>query len=153
MEEQSINGTMSTKTTQDLAIEGHKYLEETIQHAFKILSSMNDELCNPVWWSTSPSSATSPNAPSSNGDANSENSGQHADGAAPSGGAGGALDEARLRYKDAVAGLRSVLAAIPNSQKVQFRIPSFLIRVLLCVLFVTRSRFFESLNFRLVENQ
>ncbi|KEH35706.1 mediator of RNA polymerase II transcription subunit 30, putative [Medicago truncatula] len=117
MEEQSINGTMSTKTTQDLAIEGHKYLEETIQHAFKILSSMNDELCNPVWWSTSPSSATSPNAPSSNGDANSENSGQHADGAAPSGGAGGALDEARLRYKDAVAGLRSVLAAIPNSQK------------------------------------
>lgn len=117
MEEQSINGTMTTKTTQDLAIEGHKYLEETIQHAFKILSSMNDELCNPVWWSTSPSSATSPNAPSSNGDANSENSGQHADGAAPSGGAGGALDEARLRYKNAVAGLRSVLAAIPNSQK------------------------------------
>jgi len=120
MEEQSINGTMTTKTTQDLAIEGHKYLEETIQHAFKILSSMNDELCNPVWWSTSPSSA-----PSSNGDANSENSGQQTDGAAPSGGAGGALDEARLRYKNAVAGLRSVLAAIPNSQKVQFRIPVF----------------------------
>ncbi|XP_073225486.1 mediator of RNA polymerase II transcription subunit 30 [Cicer arietinum] len=122
MEEQSVNGIMSisnsTKTTQDLATEGHKYLEETIQYAFKILSSMNDELCNPVLWSTSPSAATSPNAPSSNGDANSDSSSQHADGAAPGGGAGGALEEARFRYKNAVAGLRTILAAIPNSQKV-----------------------------------
>jgi len=143
MEEQSINGTMTTKTTQDLAIEGHKYLEETIQHAFKILSSMNDELCNPVWWST----ATSPNAPSSNGDANSENSGQQTDAAAPSAGAGGALDEARLRYKNAVAGLRSVLAAIPNSQKVQFRIPTFLIPVLLCRVFFFFFFFLLDLDF------
>ncbi|PNX94508.1 mediator of RNA polymerase II transcription subunit 30-like protein [Trifolium pratense] len=122
MEEQSVNGTISTsittKTTQDLAIEGLKYLEETIQHAFKILSSMNDELCNPVLWSTSPSNVTSPNAPSSNGDATSDSSSQHADGGASSGGgAGGALEEARLRYKNAVTGLRTVLTAIPNSQK------------------------------------
>ncbi|GAU26766.1 hypothetical protein TSUD_317640 [Trifolium subterraneum] len=121
MEEQSVNGTISTsittKTTQDLAIEGLKYLEETIQYAFKILSSMNDELCNPVLWSTSPSNITSPNA-TSNGDATSDSSSQHADGAASSGGgAGGALEEARLRYKNAVTGLRTVLTAIPNSQK------------------------------------
>jgi hypothetical protein len=122
MEEQSVNGTISTsnttKTTQDFAIEGLKYLEETIQYAFKILSSMNDELCNPVLWSTSPSNVTSPNAPSSNGDATSDSSSQHADGAASSAGASGALEEARLRYKNAVTGLRTVLTAIPNSQKV-----------------------------------
>lgn len=115
-----MNGAMSNfdKTTQDLAMEGHKYLEETIQYAYKILSSMNDELCNPALWSTSPSAVTSPNGPSSNGDANSDNSGQHGDGGASGGGTGGALDEARFRYKKAVAGLRSVLVAIPNSQKV-----------------------------------
>ncbi|PPD69185.1 hypothetical protein GOBAR_DD33930 [Gossypium barbadense] len=34
------------------------------------------------------------------------------------GGSGnGALDEARLRYKNSVAALRTVLTAIPNSQK------------------------------------
>ncbi|KAK9278372.1 hypothetical protein L1049_027937 [Liquidambar formosana] len=32
-------------------------------------------------------------------------------------GGGGALDDARLRYKNSVAALRAVLAAIPNSQK------------------------------------
>ncbi|KHN23978.1 hypothetical protein glysoja_033966 [Glycine soja] len=52
-EEQSVNGTMSgSKTTQELAMEGQEYLEETIENAFQILSSMNDELCNPVLWST-----------------------------------------------------------------------------------------------------
>lgn len=118
------------KTTQELAMEGQKYLEETIQHAFQILSSMNDELCNPVLWSTTSPSASAttttspPNAPSSNGavngDATSDNSNQHADGGAPTGGAGGALEDARFRYKSAVAGLRNILAAIPNSQKVPF---------------------------------
>uniref|UniRef100_A0A3Q7Y2U4 Mediator of RNA polymerase II transcription subunit 30-like n=1 Tax=Cicer arietinum TaxID=3827 RepID=A0A3Q7Y2U4_CICAR len=57
-------------------------------------------------------------APSSNGDANSDSSSQHADGAAPNDGAGGALEEARFRYKNAAAGLRTILAAIPSSQKV-----------------------------------
>ncbi|XP_020212696.1 mediator of RNA polymerase II transcription subunit 30 [Cajanus cajan] len=117
MEEQSVNGMMSSrsKTTQELAMEGQKYLEETIEYAFQILSSMNDELCNPVLWSTSPS-ATSPNAPSSNGDAASDNSNHHADSAAA---AAGALEEARFRYKNAVAALRTILTAIPNSQKVK----------------------------------
>lgn len=103
MEEESVNGMMcGSKTTQELAMEGHKYLEETIEYAFQILSSMNDELCNPVLWSTSPSSS------SSNADAAS-------DAAAPT---PGALEEARYRYKNAVAALRTILTAIPNSQKV-----------------------------------
>ncbi|RDX96936.1 Mediator of RNA polymerase II transcription subunit 30, partial [Mucuna pruriens] len=115
MEEESVNGIISmsrsssAKTTQELAMEGQKYLEETIENAFQILSSMNDELCNPVLWSTSPSS---PNA-----DSTSDNSNHHADIAAATAGAGGALEEARVRYKNAVAALRTILTAIPNSQK------------------------------------
>ncbi|TKY73655.1 Mediator of RNA polymerase II transcription subunit 30 [Spatholobus suberectus] len=105
----------SPRTTQELAMEGQKYLEETIEYAFQILSSMNDELCNPVLWSTSPSAASaSPNAPSSNGDATSDNSNHHPDSAAAT---AGALEEARFRYKNAVAALRTILTAIPNSQK------------------------------------
>lgn len=120
MEEQLGNGMMSrSKTTQELAMEGQKYLEETIEFAFQILSSMNDELCNPVLWSTSPSAtSTSPNAPSATTDSASDNSNLHSDGATASAGAGGALEEARLRYKNAVAALRTILTAIPNSQKV-----------------------------------
>ncbi|XP_027902151.1 mediator of RNA polymerase II transcription subunit 30 isoform X1 [Vigna unguiculata] len=119
MEEQLGNGMMSrSKTTQELAMEGQKYLEETIEFAFQILSSMNDELCNPVLWSTSPSAtSTSPNAPSATTDSASDNSNLHSDGATASAGAGGALEEARLRYKNAVAALRTILTAIPNSQK------------------------------------
>ncbi|XP_047153906.1 mediator of RNA polymerase II transcription subunit 30 [Vigna umbellata] len=119
MEEQLGNGmVLRSKTTQELAMEGQKYLEETIEFAFQILSSMNDELCNPVLWSTSPSAtSTSPNAPSATTDSASDNSNLHSDGATASAGAGGALEEARLRYKNAVATLRTILTAIPNSQK------------------------------------
>ncbi|XP_052109310.1 mediator of RNA polymerase II transcription subunit 30 isoform X2 [Arachis duranensis] len=113
-------------------MEGQKYLEETIEYAFQILSSMNDELCNPVLWSiASPSAASSasplhhnngPSSHSSNGgagDAASDNSNHHAESGAVGGGAGagGALEEARFRYKNAIASLRNVLEAIPNSQK------------------------------------
>ncbi|KAK7411002.1 hypothetical protein VNO78_02313 [Psophocarpus tetragonolobus] len=109
MEEESVNGMM--KTTQELAMEGQKYLEETIEYAFQILSSMNDELCNPVLWSTSPSTS-----PSSNADAASDTSNHHSDTAAATAGSG-ALEEARFRYKNAVAALRTILTAIPNSHK------------------------------------
>ena len=121
MEEQSVNGTLSNpKTAQDLAIEGQKHLEETIEYAFQILSSMNDELCNPSLWSTSPNG----NAPSSssggaNSDANSDSSFQHAE-SGVAGATGGALEDARLSYKKSVAALRSVLTAIPNSHKVNY---------------------------------
>ncbi|XAR67881.1 hypothetical protein NMG60_11002817 [Bertholletia excelsa] len=116
----------NVKTTQELAVEGQKHLEETIEAAFQILSAMNDELCNPALWSATPSSASN-HAPTSLGGMS---NGHHASHAAPgvNGDASsdsahhfemgsGALEEARLRYKSSVAALRAVLAAIPNSQK------------------------------------
>ncbi|KAG8638661.1 mediator of RNA polymerase II transcription subunit 30 [Manihot esculenta] len=141
MEDTVMSSTTLPKTTQELAIEGQKHLEETIQAAYQILSSMNDELCNPTLWSTSStafSSTTSTttaspisaanNLPTSlsqnsvvaNGEAASDGVHHLDGGAAAGGGAGtgnGALDEARFRYKNSVAALREVLAAIPNSQK------------------------------------
>lgn len=136
MEETAVNSMAiaSLKTTQDLAMEGQKHLEDTIESAFQILSSMNDELCNPALWSTtttaaaatsssSPSSAA--NGPSShsnglvNGDAAASDAHHHADLGGGGGAAGGALGEAQFRYKNAVASLRAILAAIPNSQRVK----------------------------------
>ncbi|XP_057954441.1 mediator of RNA polymerase II transcription subunit 30 [Malania oleifera] len=118
MEEKAL--VSSSKSTQELAMEGQKHLEETIEAAFQILSSMNDELCNPLSWSsfsstTTASSTTAATAPSSlsnviNGDISSDTSHNVETGAGP-------LEEARLRYKSSAAALRAVLAAIPNSQK------------------------------------
>ncbi|KAH1131384.1 hypothetical protein J1N35_002762 [Gossypium stocksii] len=119
----------SNKTTQELASEGLKHLEETIEAAFQILSSMNDELCNPALWSTNPTTNTTttntaaPNGSSlsngavlGNGDSSSDG-GHHLEMGGIGGSGNGALDEARLRYKNSVAALRTVLTAIPNSQK------------------------------------
>ncbi|KAI3759498.1 hypothetical protein L6452_07368 [Arctium lappa] len=118
MEETSSSTITNQKSTQELAMEGQKHLEDTIESAFQILSSMNDELCNPHLWSTSspppPNSSNGHHAPSngvSNGDATSSDTTHHFEMG------GGALDEARLRYKSSVAALRSVLTAIPNSRK------------------------------------
>ncbi|CAA3025355.1 Hypothetical predicted protein [Olea europaea subsp. europaea] len=138
------------KTTQELAIDGQKHLEETIEAAFLILSAMNDELCNPNLWSTptttsatttqrNTSAAAAANTTIANGGPTSMSIGQHSNGdvlsdssssASSSASAsaaqshhpnfdigGGALDEARLRYKAAVAALRSVLTAISNAEK------------------------------------
>lgn len=97
-------------------MEGQKHLEDTIESAFQILSSMNDELCNHHLWSTSSpppnvnNSSNGHHAPS-NGDAMSSDTTHHFEMG------GGALDEARLHYKSSVAALRSVLTAIPNSRK------------------------------------
>nr|DAD30536.1 TPA_asm: hypothetical protein HUJ06_009387 [Nelumbo nucifera] len=98
----------NVKSTQELAAGGLKHLEDTIEAAFQILSSMNDELCNPALWSTTVS------AHSSNGIV----SGDTADSSHHLEMGGGALEDARLRYKSSVASLRAVLSAIPNSQKV-----------------------------------
>ncbi|XVE56567.1 hypothetical protein DITRI_Ditri04bG0021600 [Diplodiscus trichospermus] len=123
----------SSKSTQELAAEGLKHLEETIEAAFQILSSMNDELCNPALWPTNPTTASStatttniaaPNGPSSfsngtvlgNGDSTADGV-HHLEMGGIGGSGNGALDEARLRYKNSVASLRAVLAAIPISQK------------------------------------
>ncbi|XP_062023638.1 mediator of RNA polymerase II transcription subunit 30 [Rosa rugosa] len=132
MEENEANASPSNpKTTQELAVEGQKHLEETIESAFQILSSMNDELCNPLLWSTNSSAAaaaaTTANGHSSlsNGvvhsdssssdNTNTQNHGDSSGGGGP--GNGGALEEARFRYKNSVTALRAVLAEIPNSQK------------------------------------
>ncbi|XP_040966355.1 mediator of RNA polymerase II transcription subunit 30 [Gossypium hirsutum] len=114
---------------QELASEGLKHLEETIEAAFQILSSMNDELCNPALWSTNPTTnntttnTAAPNGSSlsngavlGNGDSSSDG-GHHLEMGGIGGSGNGALDEARLRYKNSVAALRTVLTAIPNSQK------------------------------------
>ncbi|KAK9054592.1 hypothetical protein SSX86_025671 [Deinandra increscens subsp. villosa] len=117
MEETSSTTTTGQKSTQELAMEGQKYLEDTIQSAFHILSSLNEELCNPHLWS---SSSPHPNfnghhAPPSNGVTNGDTTSSDASHQFEIG--GGALDEARLRYKSSVAALRSVVTAIPNSEK------------------------------------
>ncbi|XP_071731774.1 mediator of RNA polymerase II transcription subunit 30 [Rutidosis leptorrhynchoides] len=126
MEDTSSTTVTSQKSTQELAMEGQKHLEDTIESAYQILSSMNDELCNPNLWSKSSTSSPPPPPPSinnsnghhvqSNGDSNgaiatSSDGGHHFEMG------GGALDEARLRYKSSVTALRSVVVAIPNSRK------------------------------------
>lgn len=108
----SLSRLMATKSRQELGIEGQRHLEETINAAFQILSSMNDELCNPALWSTSPSH------PPASGDGSTDSSHPEASAGGGGGGGGGALDEARLRYKSAITNLRIVIAAIPSSAQV-----------------------------------
>lgn len=126
--------TLHLKTIQELAVDGEKHLEDTIESAFQILSSMNDELCNPNLWSTNsssnPNSAASPltSANNNGGTTNGMSNGHHASNGDVSSDSsssshhldigGGALDEARMRYKSSVLSLRTVLTAISNSQKV-----------------------------------
>ncbi|XP_049377296.1 mediator of RNA polymerase II transcription subunit 30 [Solanum stenotomum] len=125
----------SLKTIQELAVEGQKHLEDTIEAAHQILSAMNDELCNPSLWSTLNTAASSASASSAgggvganavlsngqqhhtNGDISSDTSSSSSASAQHLDIGGGALDESRLRYKSSIASLRSVLMAISNSQK------------------------------------
>ncbi|KAH0641536.1 hypothetical protein KY289_032510 [Solanum tuberosum] len=122
----------SLKTIQELAVEGQKHLEDTIEAAHQILSAMNDELCNPSLWSTLNTAASSAAAGGgvgtsavlsngqqhhTNGDISSDTSSSSSASAQHLDIGGGALDESRLRYKSSIASLRSVLMAISNSQK------------------------------------
>ncbi|XP_042463721.1 mediator of RNA polymerase II transcription subunit 30-like [Zingiber officinale] len=104
---------MAAKSKQELGLEGQRHLEETINAAFQILSSMNDELCNPALWSAN-SNGHSTAALDGTGDASVDSSSHSSEGAG-GGSGGGALDEARLRYRSAVASLRACIAAIPSS--------------------------------------
>ncbi|XP_074590601.1 mediator of RNA polymerase II transcription subunit 30-like [Curcuma longa] len=104
---------MAAKSKQELGLEGQRHLEETINAAFQILSSMNDELCNPALWSAN-SNGHSAAALDGTGDASVDSSSHSSEGAG-GGSGGGALDEARLRYRSAVASLRACIAAIPSS--------------------------------------
>ncbi|KAK6924678.1 hypothetical protein RJ641_009004 [Dillenia turbinata] len=140
MEEKAL-GSPEMKTTQELAIEGQKHLEETISSAFQILIAMNEELCNPAFWSTTTTPSINSTAGGGGGSgvvtsslhhsgSNGLNGGgdvlsseSSSSSASASAGAhhlemgGGALDEARLRYKSAAAALRTVLTTIADSQK------------------------------------
>ncbi|XP_020112005.1 mediator of RNA polymerase II transcription subunit 30 [Ananas comosus] len=120
---------MAGRSRKEAAAEGQRHLEETIAAAFQILSSMNDELCNPALWSSSSSSSSAaaaaahpPPTGAGGGGVDSSDSSSHiSDGAAATasaasgGGSGGALDDARHRYKSAVAALRASIAAISAS--------------------------------------
>ncbi|XP_047067098.1 mediator of RNA polymerase II transcription subunit 30-like [Lolium rigidum] len=116
----------AARRRQELAAEGQRHLEETIAAAFQILSSMNDELCNPALWSSSATAAAATaisqqphphhGPPPPLHSADSEASDALGGG---SGGSGGSLDEARHRYKIAVAALRASIAAVsPSTQEI-----------------------------------
>ncbi|KAL6223567.1 hypothetical protein ACLB2K_006952 [Fragaria x ananassa] len=108
MEEIEANASPANpNTTQELAVEGQKHLEHTIESGFQILSSMNDELCNPLLWST--------NSSAENGVVHSDSS--FSDNTSGPPGNGGSLEEARFRYKNSVTALRAVLAEILISHK------------------------------------
>lgn len=118
------------KSLQELAMEGQRHLEDTIEAAFQILSSMNDELCNPSLWAPpnpnsnlhtsnhQVSSLSSNGHHAANGDLLPDSSTSATTASSHFDIGGGALDEARLRYKSSVASLRSVVLAISSSQKV-----------------------------------
>ncbi|XP_021752114.1 mediator of RNA polymerase II transcription subunit 30-like [Chenopodium quinoa] len=113
----------TVKSAKELAAEGQKHLEETVEAAFQILSAMNDELCNPTLWSTTTSSPvaipdTSTAATiTANGHSEGSNGDVSLDSAHHFDMGGGALEEARLRYKSSVASLRAVLNALPQGNK------------------------------------
>ncbi|KAF0924981.1 hypothetical protein E2562_015044 [Oryza meyeriana var. granulata] len=116
---------VAARRRQEMAAEGQRHLEETIAAAFQILSSMNDELCNPALWSSSASSgggglqhhsnhhhAGPPPPPLHSADSDASDAAGGGPGGAP--GSGGSLDEARHRYKVAVAALRASIAAVSS---------------------------------------
>ncbi|GLJ47886.1 hypothetical protein SUGI_1011190 [Cryptomeria japonica] len=93
MREEKV-GNNKQKRSEELAVEGQRHLEGTVEAAHQILASMNQELCNPSLW-----------IPPTTRDHD------------PSGGSGGgALDDARLRYKKSVDSLRDVISLISSSQ-------------------------------------
>jgi len=109
----------------EMAVEGQRHLEETIAAAFQILVSMNDELCNAGLWSSSSFSAAAaaaagsqhqhsatPPPPPHSADSDAADAG-----GAP--GPGGSLDEARHRYKSAVAALRASISAVSSCAQVR----------------------------------
>jgi len=112
----------AARRRQEMALEGQRHLEETIAAAFQILLSMNDELCNAGLWSSSSvsaaaagsqhhHSATTPPPPhSADSDAADAGGGP---------GPGGSLDEARHRYKSAVAALRASISALSSCAQVR----------------------------------
>lgn len=108
----------AARRRQEMAVEGQRHLEETIAAAFQILVSMNDELCNAGLWSSSSVSAAAAAAGCQHQHSATPPPPHSADSdAADAGGApgpGGSLDEARHRYKSAVAALRASIFAVSS---------------------------------------
>ena len=112
----------AARRRQELAAEGQRHLEETIAAAFQILVSMNDELCNAGVWSSSSVSAAAAAGPQHQHSATPLPPHSADPDAADAGGApapGGSLDEARHRYKSAVAALRASIAAVSSCAQVR----------------------------------
>ncbi|XP_062225455.1 mediator of RNA polymerase II transcription subunit 30-like [Phragmites australis] len=110
----------AARLRQELAAEGQRHLEETIAAASQILASMNDELCNPALWSSAsagsqsqhPSHHAAATPPLHSADSDAAGAAGGGVGGAP--GSGGSLDDARHRYKSAVAALRASIAAVSS---------------------------------------
>jgi hypothetical protein len=113
----------AARRRQEIAVEGQRHLEETIAAAFQILVSMNDELCNAGLWSSFSVSAAAAAAGSQHQHSATPPPPHSADSdAADAGGApgpGGSLDEARHRYKSAVAALRASISAVSSCAQVR----------------------------------
>ncbi|PWZ44303.1 hypothetical protein Zm00014a_032547 [Zea mays] len=107
----------AARRRQEMAEEGQRHLEETIAASFQILVSMNDELCNAGLWSSSSVSATAAAGYQHHHSATLPTPHSVDSDAADAGGApspGGSLDEARHRYKSAVAALRASISAVSS---------------------------------------
>ncbi|KAH9298805.1 hypothetical protein KI387_030487, partial [Taxus chinensis] len=96
MTEEKGSNDNQNRRCEELAVEGQKHLEATVEAAHEILASMNQELCNPSLW-IPPTSR---------------------DQETPLGGGGGgtALEDARRRYKTSVSTLRDLISLISSSQ-------------------------------------
>ncbi|KAF0934748.1 hypothetical protein E2562_028337 [Oryza meyeriana var. granulata] len=93
----------------ELVGKGQRHLKEAITVAFQILTSINNEFSDPALWSTSHHQEQDPPA-AAGSDAASGAAGGGGRGASPS--HGGPLDEARHRYKTAMAALWVSIATV-----------------------------------------
>ena len=84
------------KSRKELAAEGEKVLEDAVEAAFQVLSTMNEAFCNPAVWSKPEASRS-----------------DHA------------LRYPRRRFKAAVGSLRVLLNSIPHSHMVKILPHSF----------------------------
>lgn len=117
----------STKTLQELAIDGQQHLETVVEVAHHILLTLNQVLCSPSFWVAPSSQPAPPSAVTAAGEAAGVGSAVTVVG---DGGAVGrergveveaelaALDATRLRYKVATAALRATVAAIAKAPQV-----------------------------------
>ncbi|KAJ7542871.1 hypothetical protein O6H91_09G015700 [Diphasiastrum complanatum] len=118
--EEAAPSSLSNKSLSDLALEGQKQLEASVNAAHQILESLHEVLNNPSLWvvpSAMPQShLPTTGADSSSGAKNSESRAGGSEATAvlqqlPEPG-WAALDDARLRYRSSTAALRAVLTAI-----------------------------------------